>query len=96
MPMRLERIATLGLSRFAATLVGLAVVFAGYAFSQIYTRHSWRSALWAILIAVALLGALFLEPTYSKLRDRMREKQRRPEISAGIWRANLQKSKLRL
>lgn len=79
MPMRLDRIATLGLSRFAATLVGLAVVFAGYAFSQVYASHSWSTALWAIFIAVALLGALFLEPRYAKFRDRMRQKQARPE-----------------
>ena len=54
--MRLDRIASLGLSRFAATLVGMAVVFAGYGFSQVYARHSWSSALWAILIAAALVG----------------------------------------
>ena len=83
---RMEKIAkamltlnTLGLSGFGGTVVTLAIIFGGYAVAQIYAKHSWGNALWAIIVIVVLLGALFLEPRYAKFHDEIREKQRRPE-----------------
>lgn len=74
--MRFDKLLGLGLSRFQGMVATLAFIAAVYAGGEMYRWHRWSNG---VLVAVALLALLFLEPQYAKYRERVRRRQSAPE-----------------